>query len=169
MSEKKSGAEEKTDIFGNKCIQHQESKNYKGDLVPGVVKKPEKENIVVDLGHINALLPREEQIPGNVTARETRVLAYILDVVTTPQGPQVILSRTYLGFLIKLFEQEVPEISEGIVEVKGATREPGRQAKIAVYSPYAKENKERAKKELEEFLGFELECSDPSDDDISSS
>ncbi len=86
------------------------------------------------MGRTDAILPEKEQIPRERYRQGDRIRAYILDVELTSKGPQIVLSRTHPGLLIKLFEQEVPEIYEGIVEVKGAAREPGGRAKIAVYS-----------------------------------
>ena len=94
----------------------------------------EKKNIIVNLGRTDAILPEKEQIPRERYRQGDRIRAFILDVEMGGKGPQIVLSRTHPGFLIKLFEQEVPEIYEGIVEVKGAAREPGGRAKIAVVS-----------------------------------
>jgi N utilization substance protein A len=90
--------------------------------------------MIVNLGRTDAILPEKEQIPRERYRQGDRIRAYILDVELTSKGPQIVLSRTHPGLLMKLFEQEVPEIYEGIVEVKGAAREPGGRAKIAVYS-----------------------------------
>jgi N utilization substance protein A len=99
-----------------------------------MVQRFEKKNIIVNLGRTDAILPEKEQIPRERYRQGDRIRAYILDVDINAKGPQIVLSRTHPGFLIKLFEQEVPEIYEGIVEVKGAAREPGGRAKIAVVS-----------------------------------
>jgi N utilization substance protein A len=115
-------------------IIYNEFKNRKGELFSGIVQRVERKNIIVNLGRTDALLPEKEQIPWERYRQGDRIRAYILDVEMVHKGPQIILSRTHPGFLIKLFEQEVPEIYEGIVEVKGAAREPGSRAKIAVYS-----------------------------------
>jgi N utilization substance protein A len=98
------------------------------------VQRFEKKNIIVNLGRTDAILPEKEQIPRERYRQGDRIRAFILDVEMGGKGPQIVLSRTHPGFLIKLFEQEVPEIYEGIVEVKGAAREPGGRAKIAVVS-----------------------------------
>jgi N utilization substance protein A len=90
--------------------------------------------MIVNLGRTDAILPEKEQIPRERYRQGDRIRAYIVEVEMTGKGPQIILSRTHPGLLIKLFEQEVPEIYEGIVEVKGAVREPGGRAKIAVIS-----------------------------------
>lgn len=115
-------------------IIYNEFKNRKGELFSGIVQRVERKNIIVNLGRTDALLPEKEQIPWERYRQGDRIRVYILDVEMTHRGPQIVLSRTHPGFLIKLFEQEVPEIYEGIVEVKGAVREPGSRAKIAVYS-----------------------------------
>jgi N utilization substance protein A len=106
----------------------------KGEIVSGIVQRVEKKNIIVNLGRTDSLLPEKEQIPWERYRQGDRLRAYILDVEMTHKGPQIILSRTHPGFLIKLFEQEAPEVYEGIVEIKSAAREPGSRAKIAVYS-----------------------------------
>ncbi len=114
---------------------YNEFKDRKGELThSGIVQRFEKKNIIVNLGRTDAILPEKEQIPRERYRHGDRVRAYILDVDMAGKGPQIVLSRTHPGFLIKLFEQEVPEIYEGIVEVKGAAREPGGRAKIAVVS-----------------------------------
>src|SRR2546425_9834526 len=116
-------------------IIYKEFKDRKGQLThQGIVQRFEKKNIIVNLGRTDAILPEKEQIPRERYRQGDRIRAYILDVELTGKGPQIVLSRTHPGLLIKLFEQEVPEIYEGIVEVKGAAREPGGRAKIAVTS-----------------------------------
>jgi N utilization substance protein A len=116
-------------------IIYNEFKDRKGELThAGIVQRFEKKNIIVNLGRTDAILPEKEQIPRERYRQGDRIRAYILDVEMSSKGPQIILSRTHPGFLVKLFEQEVPEIYEGIVEVKGAAREPGGRAKIAVVS-----------------------------------
>src|SRR5215470_7617539 len=116
-------------------IIYNEFKGRKGQLThQGIVQRFEKKNIIVNLGRTDAILPEKEQIPRERYRQGDRIRAFILDVELTSKGPQIVLSRTHPGLLIKLFEQEVPEIYEGIVEVKGAAREPGVRAKIAVIS-----------------------------------
>jgi len=115
-------------------IIYNEFKNRKGELFSGIVQRFEKKNIIVNLGRTDAILPEKEQIPRERYRQGDRIRAYILDVELTGKGPQIVLSRTHPGLLVKLFEQEVPEIYESIVEVKGAAREPGGRAKIAVTS-----------------------------------
>ena len=115
-------------------IIFKEFKDRKGELFSGIVQRFERKNIIVNLGRTDAILPEKEQIPRERYRQGDRIRAYILDVELTGKGPQIVLSRTHPGLLIKLFEQEVPEIYEGIVEVKGAAREPGGRAKFAVIS-----------------------------------
>ncbi len=111
-----------------------EYKNRKGEIVSGFVQRIDRGNIIVNLGRAEGFLPRKEQVPKEVYKRGDRIRAYILDVQRTPGGYQILLSRTHPGFLAKLFELEVPEISEGIVKIMAVAREPGERSKIAVYS-----------------------------------
>jgi len=113
---------------------YNEYKGRKGEVVTGFVQRIERGNIYVNLGRTEAILPKREQVPREAYKRGERIKAYILDVQRTPVGCQIYLSRTHPGFLAKLFEIEVPEISEGIVRVMSAAREPGERSKIAVYS-----------------------------------
>ena len=116
-------------------IIYNEFKDRKGDIThSGIVQRFEKKNIIVNLGRTDAILPEKEQIPRERYRQGDRIRAFILDVEMSSKGPQIVLSRTHPGFLMKLFEQEVPEVYEGIVEIKGAAREPGGRAKIAVVS-----------------------------------
>ncbi len=111
-----------------------EYKNRKGEIVSGFVQRIDRGNIIVNLSRAEGFLPRREQVPKEVYKRGDRIRAYILDVQRTPGGYQILLSRTHPGFLAKLFELEVPEISEGIVKIMAVAREPGERSKIAVYS-----------------------------------
>jgi N utilization substance protein A len=115
-------------------IIYNEFKGREGQLVNGIVQRFEKRNIIVNLGRTDAILPEKEQVPRERYRQGDRIRAYIVSVEITSRGPQIILSRTHPGMLTQLFAQEVPEIYEGIVEVKGAAREPGGRAKIAVVS-----------------------------------
>ena len=115
-------------------IIYNEFKGREGQLVNGIVQRFEKKNIIVNLGRTDAILPEKEQVPRERYRQGDRIRAHIVSVEMTSRGPQIVLSRTHPGMLVKLFEQEVPEIYEGIVEVKGAVREPGGRAKIAVIS-----------------------------------
>lgn len=111
-----------------------EFKDRKGTLVSGTVQRMEKGNLFISVGRAEAILMAKEQIPGEVYRQGDRIKAYILDVQKNTKGPQIFLSRTHPGFLIKLFEMEVPEIAEGIIKIISAAREPGERAKISVYS-----------------------------------
>ncbi|HTS41430.1 MAG TPA: transcription termination factor NusA [Xanthobacteraceae bacterium] len=114
--------------------QYQEYKDRIGDIVNGIVKRVEYGNVVVDLGRGEAIVRRDEMLPREVFRNGDRVRAYIYDVRREPRGPQIFLSRTHPQFMAKLFAQEVPEIYDGIVEVKAVARDPGSRAKIAVIS-----------------------------------
>jgi N utilization substance protein A len=105
-----------------------------GDLINGIILGQERRNYLVDLGKTEAVLPVQEQIPRESYRRGDRIKAYLLEVRRTPKDVQVILSRTHPQFVVKLFELEVPEVSEKIVEIKGIVREPGDRTKIAVAS-----------------------------------
>lgn len=111
-----------------------EFRDRKGELVNGIVQRFERGNIVVNLGRTDAVLPEREQISKERYKQNDRIRAMILDIDPASRGPLVILTRSHPDFMKKLFELEVPEISEGVVEVKSVAREPGERAKIAVYS-----------------------------------
>ncbi|MBN1930345.1 MAG: transcription termination/antitermination protein NusA [Desulfobacterales bacterium] len=106
----------------------------KGEIINGIVQRIERGDIIVNLGHTEGILPAREQVPKETYRRGDRIRAYILNVLYDTRGPQIVLSRTHPNFLINLFKTEVPEISEGIVNIMGAVREPGSRAKIAVSS-----------------------------------
>ena len=106
----------------------------KGEIVNGIVQRFERGDIIVNLGQTEAMLPAREQVPKESYRRGDRIRALILEVKHEGRGPQIVLSRTHSLFLINLFKTEVPEISEGIVSIMGASREPGSRAKIAVAS-----------------------------------
>src|SRR6187402_2145167 len=114
--------------------QYLEYKDRIGDIVNGIVKRVEYGNVVVDLGRGEAIVRRDEMLPRETLRNGDRVRAYIYDVRREPRGPQIFLSRTHPQFMAKLFAQEVPEIYDGIVEVKRVARDPGSRAKIAVNS-----------------------------------
>ena len=114
--------------------QFQEYKDRTGEISNGLVKRVEFGNVVVDLGRAEALLRRDELIPRETFRTGDRVRAYIYDVRSEPRGPQIFLSRTHPQFMAKLFAQEVPEIYDGIIEIKAVARDPGSRAKIAVLS-----------------------------------
>ncbi len=105
-----------------------------GEVITGIVHRFERGDIIIDLGRAEAVLPKREQVKREGYRQGERVRGIVLDVKNDAKGPQVIMSRTHPGFLMKIFQMEVPEIYEGIVEIKGAAREPGDRAKIAVIS-----------------------------------
>ncbi|HCM40400.1 MAG: transcription termination factor NusA [Bdellovibrionales bacterium GWB1_52_6] len=115
-------------------IVYNEYIHRKGEIITGIARRVERGNLVIDLGKTDALLPRQEIIPGEMFKPGDRVQAYLSDVVLTARGPQLYLTRTSPKYLAKLFEMEVPEIREAIVEIKHAAREPGARSKIAVIS-----------------------------------
>jgi len=106
----------------------------KGEVLNGIVQRIDRGEIIVNLGHTEAVVPVREQVPKESYRRGDRIRALILDVLHESRGPQVLLSRTHPNFLMHLFRTEVPEISEGIVSIMAASREPGIRAKIAVAS-----------------------------------
>jgi N utilization substance protein A len=114
--------------------QYQEYKNRIGEIVNGIVKRVEYGNAMVDLGRAEAIIRRDEIVPRETLRNGDRVRAYIYDVRREQRGPQIFLSRTHPQFMAKLFAQEVPEIYDGIIEIKAVARDPGSRAKIAVLS-----------------------------------
>jgi N utilization substance protein A len=114
--------------------QYQEFKDRIGDIVNGVVKRVEYNNVIVDLGRGEAIVRRDELLPREQFRNGDRIRAYVFDVRREARGPQIFLSRTHPHFMAKLFAQEVPEIYDGIVEIKAVARDPGSRAKIAVIS-----------------------------------
>ncbi|MEK6591215.1 MAG: transcription termination factor NusA [Nitrospinota bacterium] len=118
---------ERESVFG-------EYKDKKGQLINGIFLREERGDIIVDLGKTEGIIYKREQSFRENFKRGDRLMSYVIDVKKNFRGPQIILSRTHPGLLIKLFELEVPEIAEGIVEIKAATRDPGGRSKIAVFS-----------------------------------
>jgi len=114
--------------------QYEEFKDRIGEVVNGVVKRVEYGNVIVDLGRAEAIIRRDELIPREMYRPGDRVRAYVYDVRSEQRGPQIFLSRTHPQFMAKLFAQEVPEIYDGIIEIKSVARDPGSRAKIAVLS-----------------------------------
>jgi transcription termination/antitermination protein NusA len=114
--------------------QYQEFKDRIGEIVNGVVKRVEYGNVIIDLGRGEATIRRDEMIPREQFRPGDRVRAYVYDVRREQRGPQIFLSRTHPQFMAKLFRQEVPEIYDGVIEVKAVARDPGSRAKIAVIS-----------------------------------
>jgi len=117
-----------------KDVVYNEYQARLGQIISGAVYRFEKGNIIVDLGKTEAYVPKKEQSPKEEFRQGDRMRAYLLDVKRETRGPQIILSRAHPNFIKKLFELEVPEIYEGIVEVKSISREVGERTKIAVYS-----------------------------------
>lgn len=113
---------------------YQEFKGRQGELITGSVSQVERGNIYIDVGRTEAILPRREQIFREVYKRGDRIRAYILEVREATKGPQIVTSRTHPGLLIRMFELEVPEIYDDIVEIKGCVREPSGRSKVAVLS-----------------------------------
>jgi N utilization substance protein A len=113
---------------------YKEFRDREGDIVTGVVQRIERKNVYLDLGRIEAVLPPPEQIPRESHRQGERVKAYVVEVRQGTRGPQIVVSRTHPGLLKRLFELEVPEIYEGIVEIKAIAREAGARSKIAVSS-----------------------------------
>jgi N utilization substance protein A len=114
--------------------QYDEFKDRIGEIVHGIVKRVEYGNVIVDLGRGEAFIRRDELLPRETFRTGDRVRAYVFDVRRETRGPQIFLSRTHPQFMAKLFAQEVPEIYDGIIEIKSVARDPGSRAKIAVVS-----------------------------------
>ena len=112
----------------------EEYANREGDIVTGIIQRTDARYTLLDLGRVEALLPQAEQVPFERPAQGDRQKAYIVEVRRTPKGPQIVVSRTHPGLIKRLFELEVPEIADGIVEIKACAREPGHRTKIAVWS-----------------------------------
>ncbi|MCW4114975.1 transcription termination factor NusA [Aurantimonas sp. MSK8Z-1] len=114
--------------------QFEEFRDRVGEIVNGTVKRVEYGNVIVDLGRGEGIIRRDEQIPRELFRYGDRVRAYVYDVRREQRGPQIFLSRTHPQFMAKLFTMEVPEIYDGIIEIKSVARDPGSRAKIAVIS-----------------------------------
>jgi len=112
----------------------EEYANREGDIVTGIIQQADDRYTLLDLGRVESLLPKAEQVPFERPVPGDRVKAYIVEVRKTAKGPQIVVSRTHPGLIKRLFELEVPEIADGIVEIKGCAREPGHRTKIAVWS-----------------------------------
>lgn len=113
---------------------YEDYKDRRGEIINGIVQRLDKGGITVNLGRAEAIIPYREQVPRENYRRGDRIRAFVLEVNREARGPQILLSRTHPDFLTKLFALEVPEITEGIVTIMGATREPGSRAKIGVTS-----------------------------------
>jgi N utilization substance protein A len=117
-----------------RSIIYEEYVNRENDIVNGIVQRHEMNNVFIDLGKTEAVLTQSEQIANETYKQGDRIKAYIVDVKKTTKGPQIVVSRTHPGLLRRLFELEVPEIYEGIVEIQSVSREPGSRSKVAVSS-----------------------------------
>ena len=115
-------------------IIYDEFSNRESDILNGIVQRIEQKNVYIDLGKAEAILAPSEQISGEVYKHGDRLKTYVIEVKKTTKGPQILVSRTHPGLLKRLFELEVPEIHDGIVEIKSVAREPGLRSKFAVYS-----------------------------------
>lgn len=113
---------------------YEEFLSREGDIVTGVVRRQEARNVYIDLGRAEAILTPAEQIASEKYKSGDRIKTYVIEVKKTTKGPQILVSRTHPGLLKRLFELEIPEIYEGIVELKAITREAGVRSKVAVYS-----------------------------------
>jgi N utilization substance protein A len=113
---------------------YKEFRDREGDIVTGTVQRVERRSVYMDLGRIEAVLPPTEQVPREGYRQNDRVKAYVVEVKQGTRGPQIVVSRTHPGLLKRLFEIEVPEIYEGIVEIKAIAREAGARSKVAVVS-----------------------------------
>jgi N utilization substance protein A len=115
--------------------KYEEYAGREGDIVTGIVQQTDSRYTLLDLGRVEALLPQAEQISmGPRTESGSRIKAYIVEVRRTAKGPQIVVSRTHPGLIKRLFELEVPEIADGVVEIKACAREPGHRTKISVWS-----------------------------------
>lgn len=115
-------------------IIYDEFKDRIGDIIMGTIRRKEKGNIIIDLGRAEAVMPLKEQCPEERYHIGNRIRTYISEVKITPRGPEIVLSRTHIGLIKRLFELEIPEITDGTVDIKGIVREPGIRCKVAVYS-----------------------------------
>jgi N utilization substance protein A len=115
-------------------MKYEEYAGREGDIVTGIIQQSDSRYTLLDLGRVEALLPQAEQVPYEKPEANARVKAYIVEVRKTAKGPQIVVSRTHPGLIKRLFELEVPEIADGVVEIKACAREPGHRTKIAVWS-----------------------------------
>jgi len=115
-------------------MKYEEYAGREGDIVTGIIQQTDTRYTLLDLGRVEALLPQAEQVPGDRYDHGARMKAYIVEVRKTAKGPQIVVSRTHPGLVKRLFELEVPELVDGVVEIKAVAREPGHRTKIAVAS-----------------------------------
>lgn len=117
-----------------RSVIYDEYVNMEGDILTGIIQRIENRNVFLDIGKTEATLTANEQIPGETYRHGDRLKVYMVEIRKTNKGPQVVVSRTHPGLLKRLFEQEVPEIYDGTVEIKSIAREAGSRSKIAVFS-----------------------------------
>ena len=115
-------------------LKYEEYAGREGDIVTGIIQQSDSRYTLLDLGRVEALLPQAEQVPYERPEPNSRLKAYIVEVRKTAKGPQIVVSRTHPGLIKRLFELEVPEIADGVVEIRACAREPGHRTKIAVWS-----------------------------------
>jgi len=115
-------------------LKYEEYSGREGDIVTGMIQQTDARYTLLDLGRVEALLPQAEQVPFERPDSNARIKAYIVEVRKTAKGPQIVVSRTHPGLVKRLFELEVPEIADGVVEIRACAREPGHRTKIAVWS-----------------------------------
>ena len=115
-------------------MKYEEYAGREGDIVTGIIQQTDARYTLLDLGRVEALLPQAEQVPGDRYDHGSRMKAYIVEVRKTAKGPQIVVSRTHPGLVKRLFELEVPELVDGVVEIKAVAREPGHRTKLAVAS-----------------------------------
>ena len=115
-------------------LKYEEYAGREGDIVTGIIQQSDSRYTLLDLGRVEALMPQSEQVSYERAEPGRRVKAYIVEVRRTAKGPQIVVSRTHPGLIKRLFELEVPEIADGIVEIRACAREPGQRTKIAVFS-----------------------------------
>jgi transcription termination/antitermination protein NusA len=115
-------------------LKYDEYAGREGDIVTGIIEQQDHRYTLLNLGRVEALLPQAEQAMGERYEHSSRLKAYIVEVRNSPKGPQIVVSRTHPGLVKRLFELEVPEINDGVVEIKAMAREPGHRTKIAVWS-----------------------------------
>jgi N utilization substance protein A len=115
-------------------MMYEEYAGREGDIVTGIIQQTDARYTLLDLGRVEALLPQAEQVPGDRYDHGSRMKAYIVEVRKTAKGPQIVVSRTHPGLVRRLFELEVPELLDGVVEIKAVAREPGHRTKLAVAS-----------------------------------
>ena len=115
-------------------MKYEEYAGREGDIVTGIIQQTDARYTLLDLGRVEALLPQAEQVPGDRYDHGARMKAYIVEVRKTAKGPQIVVSRTHPGLVRRLFELEVPELVDGVVEIRAVAREPGHRTKLAVAS-----------------------------------